>query len=293
MPFRLNAAALALIALSMPAAHAQTAPDPVSEAMRVTGGAVDIFPKPWPLKNLVKPGVLTVTVTGEAPPGDFVDPKTGQLTGFINDLYLKIGQDLGLPVEFVKLPFVSSLPGLKANRFDMACASAAWTTQRLASDDFIMTSPIALSGLLGLTLNGSGIDTWAAAKGRRLGGVQGEIYLQDARKRLPDVGPVTEFPGSPELVLALQNKQVDLVVTNSTIARYLLRNAPNAADIKVIGPAMVIYPGGLCVNPREPDLAKAVNLLLANYRADGTLRSIYEKYGVPTEVLDQLKAIGY
>ena len=91
----------------------------------------------------------------------------------------------------------------------------------------------------------------------------------------------------------MQNKQVDFVVTNSTIARYILKNAPNAADIKVIGPAMVIYPGGLCVNPREPDLVTAVNLLLANYRADGTLKAIYTKYGVPTEVLDQLKAIGY
>jgi ABC-type amino acid transport substrate-binding protein len=56
---------------------------------------------------------------------------------------------------------------------------------------------------------------------------------------------------------------------------------------------MVIYPGGLCINPREADLAKAVNLLLANYRADGTLRAIFVKYGVPPEVIDQLKAIGY
>ena len=277
---------------SLPAA-AQPAPDAVDAAMGEIKAVVDFFPKPWPMKNLVKPGILTVTVTGEAPPGDFVDPKTGELTGFIHDLYLKIGADLGLPVEFVKLPFVSSLPGLKANRFDMACASAAWTTTRLGSDDFIMSSPIAVSGLLALTTKSSGVGGWDGVSGKRLGGVQGEIYLQDAKRLLPNLGAVTEFPGAPDMVLALQNKQVDVVVTNSTIVRFIMQTAPNKADLVVIGPAKSIYPGGLCINPREADLVKAVNVLLANYRADGTLKSIYAKYGVPTSVVDQLRAIGY
>ena len=274
-------------------AAAQPAPDAVDAAMGEIKAGVDFFPKPWPMRSLVKPGILTVTVTGEAPPGDFVDPTTGELTGFIHDLYLQIGTDLGLPVEFVKLPFVSSLPGLKAIRFDMACASAAWTTARLGSNDFIMSSPIAVSGLLALTTRSSGINGWDGVAGKRLGGVQGEIYLQDAKRLLSNLGPVTEFPGAPDMVLALQNKQVDVVVTNSTIVRFIVQAAPNKADLVVIGPAKAVYPGGLCINPREADLAKAVNVLLANYRADGTLKSMYAKYGVPTGVVDQLRIIGY
>ena len=285
--------AVAFCAVWASPGFAQPSPDRVDAAMGEIKAVVDFFPKPWPMKNLVQPGTLTVTVTGEAPPGDFVDPKTGELTGFIHDLYLKIGSDLGLPVEFVKLPFVSSLPGLKANRFDLACASAAWTTARLGSDDFIMSSPIAVSGLLALTTKSSGISSWEGISGKRLGGVQGEIYLQDAKRKLPDIGAVTEFPGAPDMVLALQNQQVDVVVTNSTIIRFILQTAPNAADLVVIGPAKAIYPGGLCINPREADLAKAVNLLLANYRADGTLKTIYAKYSVPMSIVDQLKAIGY
>ena len=290
---RPSVAALILLAGLPAPGWAQDNPDPVATAMGEIGAVVDFYPKPWPLKNLVKPGTLTVTVTGEAPPGDFVDPKTGELTGFVHDLYLKLGEDLGLPVDFIKLPFVSSLPGLKANRFDLACATAAWTTQRLGSDDFIMSSPIGITGLLALTTKDSGIASWDGVRGKRMGGVQGEIYLQDARRKLPEAGTVTEFPGAPEMVLALQNRQVDFVVTNSTIVRYIVQNAPNAADLVVIGPAKAIYPGGLCINPREADLTKAVNILLANYRADGTLKAIYQKFGVPVAVIDQLKAIGY
>ncbi len=283
--------AVALCATWSAAALAQ--PDAVDAAMGQINVVVDFYPKPWPMHNLVKSGTLTVTVTGEAPPGDFVDPKTGELSGFVHDLYLKIGVDLGLPVEFVKLPFVSSLPGLKANRFDMACASAAWTTARLASDDFIMSSPIAVSGLLALTTKSSGITGWGGLDGKRLGGVQGEIYLQDAKRLLPKLGSVTEFPGAPDMVLALQNGQVDAVVTNSTIVRFILQTVPDKSDLVVIGPAKAVYPGGLCINPREPDLVKAVNVLLGNYRADGTLKAIYAKYGVPTSIVDQLKSIGY
>ena len=275
------------------AAGAQPAPDPVDAAMGEINAVVDFYPKPWPMRNLVKPGTLTVTVTGEAPPGDFVDPKTGELSGFVHDLYVRIGADLGLPVDFVKLPFVSSLPGLKANRFDMACASAAWTTARLGSDDFIMSSPIAVSGLLALTTRSSGIAGWDGLDGKRLGGVQGEVYLQDARRLLPKLGSVTEFPGAPDMVLALQNGQVDAVVTNSTIVRFIMQTVPDKSDLVVIGPAKAVYPGGLCINPREPDLVKAVNVLLANYRADGTLKAIYARYGVPTSIVDQLKGIGY
>ncbi len=275
-----------------PSVSAQEKLDRVSEAMKNSAAVVDFYPKPWPLQNLVKAGVLTVTVSGEAPPGDFVDAKTGELTGFINDLYLKLGEDLGLKVEFIKLPFSSALVGLKSNRFDMACATASWTTQRLATQDFFMTSPISITGILGVAGKDSGVTSWEAIKGKRMGGVQGEVYIQDAQKKLSGFGPVIEYPGMPEAVLALKNKQVDFLVSNSNIIRYVI-SSPANEDMQVIGPPISVYPGGMCVNPREPDLLKAVNVLLANYRADGTLKRIYAKYGVPESIVDLLTKLGY
>ena len=64
-------------------ALAQPAPDAVDTAIGEISAVVDFYPKPWPMRNLIKSGTLTVTVTGEAPPGDFVDPKTGELSGFV------------------------------------------------------------------------------------------------------------------------------------------------------------------------------------------------------------------
>ena len=38
---------------------------------------------------------------------------------------------------------------------------------------------------------------------------------------------------------------------------------------------------------------EAVDLLLANYRADGTLRNMFIKYGADPASVDALKLIGY
>src|SRR5690349_12431219 len=98
------------------------------------------IPKPWPLKKLVTAGKLTVGTTGSSPPRTFVDPASGQLTGSYVELFKKIGADLGLEVEFVRLEWAGILPGLAANRFDLACDGASWTAERLGSSQFLMTS---------------------------------------------------------------------------------------------------------------------------------------------------------
>lgn len=285
-------AALSIAAMSHSIALAEENSS-LANAIKGLEATVDFYPKPWPLVNLISPGVLSVALTGESPPMDFIDTSTGELTGAVHDLYQKIGEDLGLEVQFTKLAFAGTLPGLKANSFDIACAGAAWTAERLGSQDFHMTSPIGVNGTLGVTTKSTGITSWNDTAGKRLGGVTGEVFLRDAREKLQGLAEVTEFPGSAESLLALSNGQVDFIVQNMTVINHMLKNAPNKDDLVLIGPPLSIYPTALCVNPRETDLLKAVNLLLANYRSDGTLKQLYEKYGGVPEVVDVLKSIGY
>jgi ABC-type amino acid transport substrate-binding protein len=254
--------------------------------------AIEAYPKPWPLKNLVKKGTLTVGTTGASPPRTFVDPATGQLTGSYVDLFRKIGEDLGLTVEFVKLEWSGILPGLASGRFDLACDGASWNKDRLGSDQFLMTAPTAVNATVGLALKRSGITAFSTATGKRLGGVRGEIYFESARKALPG-SAVTEFPGVPESLMGLQNGQVDLVATNLSNALSILATAPNKGDLVLVGPALEVFAQSLCVNPKQPDLLVAVNTLLGNYRADGTLKSIVAKYATSAAEVELLARIGY
>jgi hypothetical protein len=61
----------------------------------------------------------------------------------------------------------------------------------------------------------------------------------------------------------------------------------------MVGPALEVFAQSLCVNPNEPDLLVAVNTLLGNYRADGTLSELVGKYATSTAEVDLLSRIGY
>jgi ABC-type amino acid transport substrate-binding protein len=274
------------------ASAAESGGESLAEMFKGAKG-VDFYPKPWPLKNLVTAGQLTVGMTGASPPKEFIDPKTGELTGSSVDIYRQLASDLGLKINFVKLDWAGVLPGLTSNRFDMGAGGCSWTTERLASESFFVTDPHTVGGNVGLTLKSSGITDWAGTKGKQMGGITGEIETLDARAKLKGVGGETDLPGTPEAMLALQNGQVDFIIVTAVTARFALQNAPNRNELMIVGPPLSIFPQGLCVNPREGDLLKAVNVLLGNYRADGTLKTLVARYGGNPDDVDTLKQIGY
>lgn len=282
LPLALLAAAIAL----------PLAPAVAAEAPKTALTYTD-YPKPWPLKNLVKPGKLVVAVTTDIPPVSFIDPASGDVVGYVTDAMRKLASDLGLEVELVQTDWASSLPGLAANRFDMACAGAAWTKERLSSPDFFLTAPIQVTAAVGLTTKASGIKTWADTSGKRMGGVRGEVYFEDGGKELKDLADKTEFPGPQEGLLALMNSQVDFLMMNLVQANYFLKNAPQADQLALVENPLKVYPEALCVNPHEPDLLTAVNLLLGNYRADGSYAALVEKYAKNTDMIEALPALGY
>jgi len=285
---------LAASLIALPLAVSQAKAEDASAAIASMGdtkGFKDL-PKAWKFKHLITDGVLTVGTTGASPPRTFVDPATSKLTGSYVDLFSKLGEDLGLKVVFVQLEWAGILPGLAANRFDLACDGASWTPERLGSDQFLLTSPTAVNATVALTLKDTGIKTFSDAKTAELGGVRGENYFEGAKKALPGAA-ATEFPGLQESLIGLQNGQVKLVAMNLSSALNVLATAPNKDDLVLVGPALQVFPQSLCVNPKEPDLLVAVNTLLGNYRADGTLKGLIGKYAKSTTEVDLLKSIGY
>lgn len=250
------------------------------------------YPYPWPLRNLITEGVLTVGTTGTAPPRTFVDPATSELTGSYVELFEKLATDLGLEIEFVQLEWAGILPGLAANRFDLACDGASWNPERLGSEQFLMTSPTGLNATVGMTLKDSGVTSFNDVGDAIVGGVRGEIYFEGAKTALPDA-ETTEFPGLQESLMGLINGQAGVIVMNLSNALNILEESPMKDDLAMIGPALEVFPQSLCVNPNEPDLLVAVNTLLGNYRADGTLSALIGAYATSTAEVDLLNRIGY
>lgn len=294
MPMRKTKAPFtAVAALALALGAAAQAQEPALDFAAVLGPPQPFtsYPSPWPLSNLVTDGVLTVGTTGASPPRTFVDPVSGALTGSYVDLFSKIAADLGLKVEFVQLEWAGILPGLASGRFDMACDGASWNAERLGSDQFLMTAPTAVNATVGIALKSSGVTTFDQG-GFSLGGVRGEIYFEGAKAALPEL-EATEFPGMQESLLGLQNGQAQVVVMNLSNALNVLETAPNKDELTLVGPALQVFPQGLCVNAKAPDLLVAVNTLLGNYRADGSLAALIGKYAPSTAEVDLLDRLGY
>lgn len=248
-------------------------------------------PKPWPMKNLIQPGKLIIATTAKTQKETFIDAD-GQLKGARIDLWTKMAADLGLTPEFVKLDWAGVIPGLAANRFDLGCEGASWTNERLTSSDFFMTRPIKVQVNVALVRKDSGIKTFADMAGKKLGGVKGENEL----KTLVDKLGVTEdkalaLPGVTESRLALMNKQIDVYGTGLHAAVAVMES-PDGDKFSIVSEPTSVGVGGFCVNRREPDLLNAVNFLIAQYRADGTIKALNEKWGLP-DTSELLGKLGY
>jgi polar amino acid transport system substrate-binding protein len=90
-------------------------------------------------------------------------------------------------------------------------------------------------------------------------------------------------PG-PELVtastwggclVAFQQNQADAISTDDTILAGLAAQDPYA---KVVGPRITDEPYGLAMNKDHPEFTRFVNGVLADARADGRWKAIYDRW---------------
>ncbi len=282
------AAAVCLLAASSPPARAQS--DVALEKSFATPHVVPL-PSPWPMHHLVRTGTLTVAITAKTPPESFTTPN-GTYDGSRVALFRKIAADLGLKIDLVRLDWAGVLPGLIANRFDMACEGALWNNDRLTSDSFLLTRPVAVSGVVGIVRANSGFGGWGDLNGHRLGGVKGEDEFAAAQKAVK-ASSLLGLPGRPEGLLAVLNHQADVFALSVSTAKALVDQSPRKQELAIIGPVLDMVPQSLCINRREPDLLEAIDALLTNYRVDGTLAALDKKYSGSTAEIDLLSAIGY
>lgn len=284
--FKMMAASLAAAAcVTLPLAPA------MAEGIDLSTLNVTIEAPKWQLNNLIEPGKLIIATTAKTQKETFIGDD-GNLQGARIDLWAKMAADLGLKADFVKVDWAGVMPGLAANRFDLGCEGASWTNERLTSKDFFLTRPVKVQVNVAVVRKDSGIKTFADMKDKKLGGVKGEIEL---KALLTKTGAADDtalsLPGVTEARLALLNKQIDVFGTGLHAAVAVM-DGPDGDKFMIVSEPTSVGVGGFCVNGREPDLLNAVNFLMAKYRADGTIKALNEKWGLP-DTSDLLVKLGY
>jgi len=218
----------------------------------------------------VEAGKLTMATNAAFPPYEMTTD-AGEFEGIDIETAQAIADKLGLELQIDDMDFDAALLSVQQGKADIVMAGVTVTDERKAVMDFSDNYATGIQSII--VPEGSDIASPDDLAGKKIGtqrGTTGYIYCSD------DFGDenVVAYDDGLTAVQALNNGQVDAVVID---------NAP-AKEFIAANPGLVILDTSYAEEDYAIGMAKgssledAVNAVLEELKADGTLQSIVDKY---------------
>ena len=198
------------------------------------------------LDEIVQSGVLKVGTTGDFPGWSFKNPETDSYEGFDIDVAKKLGESMGVKVEFVATDWKNLVSGVVSNKYHMT-SSASITAQRAItagySDSYYGTGTVAMT----LSKNSNSIDSWEKINNSDISVAVtlGTVFEGEAKKSFPDSKIIAVEAPAREYQEVLSGR-ADVSLTSKVDAVKLVK----------------LYPELSIVNLNEPKNAKLFAILL-------------------------------
>ncbi|MFF2366833.1 transporter substrate-binding domain-containing protein [Streptomyces sp. NPDC058122] len=225
--------------------------------------------------QLVKAGQLTTCTHLPYPP--FQSEIDGKVQGFDVSLIDLVAADLGVKQAIVDTPFENFKTGafLNSEQCDLAAAGMTITEERKKNVDFSDPYFNATQGVL--VDKKSGITSLAdvKAKGKKLG-AQAQTTGEDYAKQ-QGFDPVS-FESSDAVLSGLRSGQVQAVVIDYPVVQGWLKDKANADAFKVVDNLNTGEQYGFTVKKGNTKLLAAIDKAIADSKADGTYKKLYEKW---------------
>lgn len=230
--------------------------------------------------ELIKPGTLVMSTNPTLPPLQFVD-SSGQLKGMRVELGEELAKRLCLKPEYVRIEFSAMVPGLQAGRWDMINTGIFFTEERAKVMQMVPYEDQAISVSIAPKSDktiASKNDLAGMTIGVEIGGFE-ETKTRLLDKELRDAGKagltIRTFDNFALAFQALRAGQVDGVVSIDAVAKEY--DARGDFKRAISG----LYPAPVAVAFKSPALADAVSATLRGMKADGSLKALFDKYGIP------------
>lgn len=219
-------------------------------------------------------GALRIAVEGTYPPFNFKDPKTGHLTGYDIEVARLVATRLKLKPQFVLTEWSAILPAVSSGKVDAAISQVIITPEREQAYDFSVPYTYSSFQLIVRKNERATYRSLDDLKGRKLGVREGSVFEQQA-KAVPGL-EVKSYPAVPENLQDLAFGRIDASLDDSLMVNYLLKNSelPIKAGPRVGQRARI----GVAFGKGNPQFKAAVDKVLTEARADGTLRRLSLKW---------------
>ncbi len=217
------------------------------------------------------PDTLRVGTEGTYSPFSY-QGTDGQLTGYDVEVVRAVGAKLGRQVEFVQTPWDAIFAGLEAERFDLVANQVTINDERRARYD--LSQPYTVSeGVIVTRADDTSITSLADLRGRTTAQSATSNWATVARDAGANVEAVEGFVQAIQL---LKDRRVDATV-NDTLAVGEYQRTNDDPTVKIAGTTGDTSEQAFAAR-KDSGLIPEVDRALDELRADGTLRTISEKY---------------
>jgi His/Glu/Gln/Arg/opine family amino acid ABC transporter permease subunit len=217
--------------------------------------------------------ILRVGTEGTYSPFSYHDPATNQLTGYDIEVITAVAGKLGAKPEFVEAPFDAIFASLVSKRFDIVANQVTKNADREAK--YALSVPYTVSdGVIVTRTDDSSITKLSDLKGKTTAQSSTSNWAQVAK----DAGAKVEaVEGFTQAVTLVKQKRVDATV-NDNLAVLEYTKTTKDQDVKIAAKTGDTSEQVFALRPEDTTLRDAVNTAVTELKADGTLKTISEKY---------------
>lgn len=248
--------------------------------------------------NLASPGQIRFLTNPIYPPMEFVDPKTGALSGFDIDLGKAIAAKLGLKDSWSQAAFAQLQSSLQTRRGDVILSGMSDNVKRQASMDFIdyiTTGPI----LFTLNSKAKAFKTPADFCGKKVAGSRSTSFSVDVPKWSADNcvakgRPAITYEGTEDsnaARLGMKQGRYDGVVQGIETIAYQMRIEPNTYTM-VGDPLFKNDVFGIGVSKSNPQLRDALVKTLNDLVKSGDYAKLLAKWGLTKNAIPAITVNG-
>lgn len=196
----------------------------------------------------------------------------GVFFGFEIELMQDICKRINATCEFKGLQFHELPIRLATHDINLAIGTIIITPER--KKKFLFSLPYKESFLQYIVRKDATYKQISELKNKTIGAYFNSPAIANITNQFNNQVKILSFPYSMDMLLALNQKKVDAVVTNFSQANYWIANNPN---IKLLGKKFIIGEGyGIMTNFQNQDLISRINKVLISMEKDGTYLKIYE-----------------
>ena len=230
------------------------------------------------VESVQKAGKLVIGTSPDFPPFEFLSAD-GKVEGIEIEILQLICDELGVELEIKQMDFDSVLPGVQTGKFNVGVSGISVTPDR--EKNTLFTTPYCLAAQAIVVTDNSPIGGKADLEGKAVAvqtGTTAEEFCME------NGYTVKAFAANADAQTALTVGKVDAWVIDDLTAAEMVaayNEAHPDAPLVILDEAMTTEPYAFAFKLGNDALVEEINEILNTLLADGTIASIFEKYGAP------------